>query len=76
MAKKPAKKPNTDLTGSCFNCGKPLTQDDYCFGCKEYICDKCDANGVTMPPGRHEPTDHLDWDADDDLTDDERDDLD
>lgn len=57
MAKtKAAKRRNPDLTGHCYNCKKPVTQDDYCSGCKEYICKGCDVNVSLIEP--HNVTDH------------------
>ena len=37
--------PNVDPTpqvGNCFNCGADCTGDDYCHGCKTFICSECD----------------------------------
>lgn len=34
--------PISPATGPCFACGKVVSGDFYCYGCKEYICDGCD----------------------------------
>ena len=30
----------------CYFCRKEVSEDDYCFGCDEYVCDRCDQNEV------------------------------
>lgn len=60
MAKKTGKstQANKDLTGSCYKCKKPVTQDDYCHGCKEYVCQGCDDNADRLM-GPHDVQDHF-----------------
>lgn len=43
-------------TGKCYFCSKDLTKDNYCYGCKEFICENCDTE--TIPFGRHHPSEH------------------
>jgi len=40
---------------NCYFCGREVTDDDYCCGCQQYICDKCD-DGAQV--GDHEAEDH------------------
>lgn len=40
----------------CFNCEKTCTSDDYCYGCKEYVCDTC---GIGETLEGHEASAHL-----------------
>lgn len=30
----------------CYFCGKTCTEDEYCYGCKHYVCSDCDETGV------------------------------
>lgn len=60
MTKKKLAKP---LTGKCFNCGKAVTEDDFCFGCKAYVCEECNTNGLNVPWGGHDKSAHTE-DAD------------
>lgn len=48
-----------------------VTKDDWCSGCKQWICDACSIN-FSLPFGGHDPMDHLDdtYDDDDDFYDD------
>ena len=39
----------------CYFCGKEVTEDDYCYGCKEYVCEECNE---TDPWGSHDVEDH------------------
>jgi hypothetical protein len=43
--------------GPCFHCEEPCTSDNYCFGCKSFICEECDRE-QQMGFG-HDPSDHL-----------------
>lgn len=44
---------------ACRFCAKTLTNDDqFCYGCKAYICEKCDVNW-NPPMGIHSPSVHL-----------------
>ena len=40
----------------CDLCGDPCKPDDWCWGCGEYICEKC---GITDISGPHTPEEHL-----------------
>lgn len=50
-----------ESSGLCFNCGKSCTSDFYCFGCKTYVCDKCEAgySKATAAMHGHVKEDHL-----------------
>lgn len=52
------KKPKK-IEGKCFACGKDVDHDDYCYGCKAYVCDECDQRQYTGAIGPHKPEDHL-----------------
>ena len=39
----------------CYFCGKEVTDDDYCYGCKHYVCDECESE---QPSGNHNVEDH------------------
>lgn len=62
-----------DTGGACVSCGKPCAADQYCHGCKSYICEDCDVAGQSggMAGGKHEPEDHGTRQLDDDTDDDE-----
>jgi len=30
----------------CYFCRREVSEDNYCFGCDEYVCDECDQNEV------------------------------
>jgi hypothetical protein len=57
---KATSKPDANATeGPCFNCGTPCTSDDFCHGCKTFICEKCT---LGSPMGfRHNPVEHLEY---------------
>ena len=57
--------PDGSLKGVCFECGDPATDDDYCFGCKSFICSECGKNWEILGHG-HLREDHL-RDQEDDL---------
>jgi len=42
---------------NCYFCDSPCTEDDFCAGCSQYVCFKCDKNPDT-PYGRHSPSTH------------------
>lgn len=51
--------------GNCFNCQAVTTDDLYCFGCRVFVCGKCDkVNALDLGP--HTPKDHLRSQDDDD----------
>jgi hypothetical protein len=41
----------------CKLCGKPVTKDEYCYGCRAYICADHQADTHMGP---HAPEDHDD----------------
>jgi hypothetical protein len=47
--------------GTCYFCGAAVGDDDYCFGCNEYVCEAC---GATFCVGRHSPECHAALDDD------------
>lgn len=51
--------------GKCFNCECLCTGEDYCYGCKAYVCEGCDVNGLNILGDEHEPREHLDYGAPD-----------
>lgn len=43
----------------CFFCDSPCNEEDhYCYGCCEFICNKCDEVGVEVPFGSHFVEEH------------------
>lgn len=40
----------------CKLCGASCFEEDFCYGCDEYICEECDI-GTTLI-GKHEYTKH------------------
>lgn len=48
---------------TCALCGRPVcTEDDYCHGCRNYVCQDC---CTSSPWGTHHVTKHLDQEDDD-----------
>lgn len=45
----------------CALCGAITQREDYCFGCKSYVCDDCDP-GLSDTCGAHDVADHLEQD--------------
>jgi hypothetical protein len=41
----------------CYFCDREVTEDDFCLGCENYICNLCDENEVA---GDHTVEDHKD----------------
>ncbi len=41
----------------CYFCNKPTTQEDFCYGCQQYICEECNTN-ADLPFGKHKVEDH------------------
>lgn len=72
MTKKKAKSnpdPESDPEippGKCFACSKNVTADDYCYGCKSYICEPCNVGSLSVPWGGHNKEAHLKECSDDD----------
>ncbi len=45
--------------GKCHFCGKKVSADDYCYGCKKYVCEECeDYDSYDRPAGLHRVEDH------------------
>ena len=45
-----------DAEPKCKHCGKKATQDDFCFSCKEFVCNDCSTNvGILL---KHDVEDH------------------
>lgn len=60
--KKPAPKP---FAGKCFKCQRTVTQDDHCWGCREYVCEECNVGGLRVPWGGHNVDAHFKHYSDD-----------
>lgn len=41
----------------CLFCGAPASENNFCYGCKSYICDDC-MDVDNDPWGDHEPGHH------------------
>ncbi len=49
--------------GPCIKCDKTTSGDNFCFGCRAYICEGCDTGNFNLKSG-HQPMDHLrEWHA-------------
>ena len=47
----------------CYLCEEnPTTDENFCHGCKQPICQDCADHNPNMPFGVHDPEDHLDED--------------
>ncbi len=57
MAKK---KKQVDIP-KCVHCNKDTDEDHFCYGCKTYVCDECEAGWSVAEAsgGGHTPKDHL-----------------
>ena len=45
------------MINTCYFCEKKCVKDDYCHGCKQYICNDCSINCSLT--GNHNVEDHL-----------------
>jgi len=45
----------------CYICDRPTGDDDFCLGCREWICKECDPKRPAEP---HEPDSHRSWAGD------------
>jgi hypothetical protein len=43
--------------GPCFNCGRIVSDYDWCYGCKQYVCELCNVNMNIS--GKHTRSEHL-----------------
>jgi len=50
-------------SGWCAKCGRSATQDDYCYGCRRFVCERCETALGGIGPG-HAVEAH--WDNEDD----------
>ena len=46
-----------DTEGSCYFCEKKTDAENFCYVCREHICDDC-ATAENQPWGDHAPEDH------------------
>ncbi len=42
----------------CYFCGLPCTDEDYCYGCQEFVCSKCDERGMELAFAPHSIEEH------------------
>lgn len=42
---------------ACAFCETPCSDDDFCYGCRTYVCSDCDVTYGSLSGG-HEPDDH------------------
>lgn len=52
----------------CYLCKEPVCEDDYCYGCKQFICFN-HPESMTKP---HEPEFHYGFDSDEEMIDDDQ----
>ena len=48
----------TELIPRCYFCRKEVDDDDYCYGCYEYVCQECYEKDGDFPLGKHDVEDH------------------
>lgn len=48
-------------SGPCAKCGKKCTDAEFCFGCKKFVCEKCDINPMM---GSHKVEEHFELGGD------------
>lgn len=46
-----------EFFGDCFNCGKAVTNYDFCYGCSQFVCEICNVNMEAY--GNHNRMEHL-----------------
>ena len=44
-----------NIIAVCYFCEKHVTEEDYCFGCKHFVCEECDK---LTPIGNHHVKEH------------------
>lgn len=49
---------NEKTEGICYFCDELCDQENYCFGCKQFICGQCDKRGLDMPFANHDVEEH------------------
>lgn len=49
---------NEKTEGICHFCEEPCNQDDYCYGCREFICNQCDKRDMELPFEPHDVEKH------------------
>ncbi len=42
----------------CYFCSLPCNDEDYCYGCKEFVCSKCDERGMELYFAPHSIEEH------------------
>lgn len=42
-------------TPICYFCEKVVTEEEYCYGCKHFVCEDCNENDLI---GNHDVNDH------------------
>jgi hypothetical protein len=47
------------MTGACFHCRAPCTEEDYCFGCETFVCALCSPYYDGPGGAGHTPAEHL-----------------
>lgn len=50
-----------DAEPKCNNCTKKATQDDWCYGCKQFVCNDCSTNVALLM--KHNVEDHWTYTA-------------
>ena len=50
------------LAPQCYFCEKVVGEEQFCYGCFEYVCEKCD---WTTPVGDHDVLKHQEFDDED-----------
>ena len=45
------------MVSKCALCEKEVPEDNFCHGCKEFVCDGC-SGGFNAPMGGHDLMDH------------------
>ena len=49
---------NNNKKAKCYFCGLPCIDEDYCHGCRESVCSKCDVRGMELEFASHSPEEH------------------
>jgi len=52
-----------DLAPKCWFCRKIVGAEQFCFGCRKFVCDDCD---WTSPTGDHDVMRHQELEGEDD----------
>lgn len=57
--KQSTKTPTKPFVGKCFNCETDVTDDDFCHGCRAYLCQPCNVGGLNVMGFGHAREVHL-----------------